>query len=128
MKEYRIIMGLCEGRHNIVTNDGIVVKDFIFENEIDPLNLQGMSVTARLRLEEACLTRPVEYRRDEHFVYHFHAHLDLYVTGLTVALIEVIEEARMIFDSVSLWHYDRNSDSYYEQIIGVVKNGQENNY
>lgn len=85
-------MELCAGRHKTPALDGA-----IFENEIsDPTNLTYMRDVANEKL----------YDCEE---------LDLYVTGLTVALIEVINACLDYRIPLTLWHYDKNTDGYYKQ-------------
>lgn len=43
--------------------------------------------------------------------------LDLYVTGLTVALISVLNACRELEIEVTLYHYDRESGNYYPQQV-----------
>ena len=59
MKE--LIIGLCKGRHQI---NG--VEEYIFPNEVNPLDLNGMNIQIHEALKDADAVR-------------------LYVTGLTVA-------------------------------------------
>lgn len=95
MKKLKI--ALCEGRHAIPeATDGAVFGQTI----ADPTDLKAMAQTVRKRL---CCTDAV----------------DLYVTGLTVALGEVIRYCAVAGIELTLWHYDRNSDSYYPQTLFV---------
>lgn len=43
--------------------------------------------------------------------------LNLYVTGLTIAVIAAIKAAKNEGMDIVLWHYDRDSESYYPQKI-----------
>ena len=43
--------------------------------------------------------------------------LDLYVTGLTVALIEVINFCNLYGVGLVLYHYDKLLDIYYKQDV-----------
>ena len=43
--------------------------------------------------------------------------LNLYVTGLTVALIAVLNATRELGIKVTLWHFDRESGKYYCQEV-----------
>lgn len=89
-------MSLCEGRHNIPqAEDGS-----IFGKDLNPLDVSGMEVKAKIKLAKA---NP--------------QHLDLYVTGLTVALIAVLNAARSLGIGVTLYHYDRESGDYYPQEV-----------
>ena len=85
-------MALCEGRHEIPqATDGA-----IFPNSIDPLNTDWMHAHAKEILAECDA-------------------LDLYVTGLTVALVEVIRVCVENSIDLVLYHFDRVSGAYYPQ-------------
>lgn len=43
--------------------------------------------------------------------------LDLYVTGLTVALGEVVSYCIRTLTPLTLWHWDRESGEYFPQIV-----------
>ena len=45
--------------------------------------------------------------------------LDLYVTGLTVALVEVINYATKNNVPLTLWHYNRDTGEYYSQSVAT---------
>jgi hypothetical protein len=85
--------GLCEGRHPIPG-----VTEYIFGNQLNPLDLAGMDATCQAVLE-GC-TR-----------------LDLYVTGLTVALVAVINYCHQNKVALTLWHFNRESGDYYPQPV-----------
>ena len=86
-------MGLCRGRHDIPG-----VESYIYPSQVDPLDLAGQAATA------AAALAGVEV-------------LDLYVTGLTVALVTVINHCHRAGIRLTLWHYDRDSGSYYPQPV-----------
>ena len=87
--------GLCLGRHNIPE-----VENYIFGNELDPLDIVGMEKQAAEKLRA------------------FHdGKITLYVTGLTVALISVLNVCRDFNITVTLMHYDRESGGYYKQEV-----------
>lgn len=89
-------MALCEGRHAIPqAEDGS-----IFGNTIDPLDPQALQTEAESKLRELDIKS-----------------LDLYVTGLTVALISVLNACRQLEIEVILYHYDRESGNYYPQQV-----------
>ena len=85
-------LGLCEGRHEIP------VDGYIFGNELNPLDLEDMGKQVHETLCD-CHT------------------LTLYVTGLTVALGEVVKYCYENLIDLTLMHYDRNSGEYYSQTI-----------
>lgn len=87
-------MCLCEGRHEIPeAEDGS-----IFGNSLNPLDLEGMRKTAATKLAGV-------------------AALDLYVTGLTVALVEVINFCHSNRITLTLWHFNRETGDYYPQDV-----------
>lgn len=87
-------MSLCEGRHEIPqATDGA-----IFGNELDPLAVTEMETTAKEALSGL-------------------KSLNLYVTGLTVALVSVLNVCRESGIKVILYHFDRNSGTYYSQEV-----------
>ena len=93
-----VSLGLCEGRHSIPDVEG-----YIFGNEIsDPTDLDAMFLQA--------------YRT---LVKLHPEHLNLYVTGLTVALIETIKAANSLGVTVALWHFNRATGDYYRQTTTV---------
>lgn len=91
---------LCEGRHSIPqAEDGS-----IFGNTINPLDTQGLYAEAESKLKALDIKS-----------------LDLYVTGLTVALISVLNACRQLGIVVTLYHYDREEVTivrkrYYEEV------------
>lgn len=89
-------MALCEGRHAIPqAEDGS-----IFGNTIDPLDPQALQTEAESKL------RVLDIKS-----------LDLYVTGLTVTLVSVLNACRELGIVVTLYHYDRESGNYYPQQV-----------
>lgn len=88
-------MELCKDRHSTPATDGA-----IFETEVNPLDVVGLETEARSRLENLNIKK-----------------LDLYVTGLTVALIAVLNVARELNISVTLWHFNRENGDYYNQEV-----------
>lgn len=89
-------LALCEGRHNIPdAEDG-----FIFGNELNPLDIESLE-------SEACeKLKGLEIEK-----------LNLYVTGLTVALIAAINACKKLEIEVTLYHYDRVGNAYYPQKV-----------
>lgn len=89
-----IKIGLIKGRHDI---QGI--NDYIFEGDIkDVTDTQAMADTVAKKLESA-------------------SSVDVFVTGLTVALIEVVNFA--IFNNLplTLWHFNRDTGNYFPQVV-----------
>lgn len=91
-------MSLCKGRHEIPE----AVDGSIFGTEVDPLDVEGLQAQAMETLFA------LEIR-----------HLDLYVTGLTVALIAALNACRSLGIAVTLWHFNRETGKYYSQEVGA---------
>ena len=87
-------LALCEGRHEMPED----VRGSIFGNEVNPLDVADLEHKAEIRLAGI-------------------KSLKLYVTGLTVALIAVLNVAHKNGIAVTLMHYDRNTNSYYRQEV-----------
>lgn len=95
---HTVVAGLCKGRHDIPG-----VEEYVYPNSVNPLHLGNMFVEAtefmeRMELKDGDL-------------------LKLYVTGLTVALVTVINKCRFEGVSLILYHYDRDSGTYYPQVV-----------
>lgn len=88
-------MELCKGRHSTPATDGAV-----FETEVNPLDISALESEAKKKLVSLNITK-----------------LNLYVTGLTVALIAVLNATRELGIKVTLWHFDRESGKYYCQEV-----------
>lgn len=88
-----ITMGLCQGRHDLPEVDG-----YVFGTEVNPLDVSGLYETAYAAIPDC----------DQ---------MDLYVTGLTVALGAVISVCTVRNIGLTLHHYDRSTGSYYPQTI-----------
>lgn len=89
-----VYMSLCAGRHEIPQ----AIDGSIFGTELDPLDLAGMETEAAEQL-------------------HGVVTLNLYVTGLTVALIAVLNVCREQKIKVTLYHYNRETGDYYPQEV-----------
>ena len=94
---------LCSGRHVIpvVTN---AIFNFGISPEIltDPVKLERI---AGKRLDRL-IPNP-----------KYPVKINLYVTGLTVALIAALNAAKQRNYSVVLYHYNRDTDDYYKQEV-----------
>ena len=109
MKKHKTItlnMGLCEGRHAIPqATDG-----YIFPSEVNPTDLRQLNNIAVDRLMAIC---EKEYNDKKQII----GQLNLYVTGLTVALIEVLNICKMYGIRVTLYHYNRDTNDYFPQEV-----------
>ena len=89
-------MALCKGRHDMPSE----VQEAIFDCEVNPLDTDGL-------LKEVLQSNKLD-------------NIDvlvIYVTGLTVALIAVLNACRMLGIKVFLKHYNRDNNSYYTQEV-----------
>lgn len=89
-------MALCEGRHAIPQ----AVDGAIFDTVINPLDVEGLQSEAYNKIKALDINS-----------------LDLYVTGLTVVLVAVLNACRQLGIVVTLYHYDREEGNYYPQKI-----------
>lgn len=87
-------LALCEGRHEMPA----VVEGAIFGNSINPLDVEGLEKVASEKLADV-------------------QELTLYVTGLTVALVAVINVCHEKGIKLTLMHFDRVAGNYYQQVI-----------
>ena len=90
------VKGLIQGRHEISE-----VTEYIFSNTLDPADIQGIRSLAKKSLE-------VLSKGDS---------LKVYVTGLTVALVEVINICHSKGVRLTLMHFDREKGTYFPQEI-----------
>lgn len=94
----KFTFGLCEGRHEIP------VDEYIFGTVIeDPTDTEGLAVKAA----NVFASNDIE-AGDE---------VEIYVTGLTVALIAAIVAVKEIGATVTLYHFDRETGSYFPQLV-----------
>lgn len=96
MKKLNASMVLCQGRHEIPET----VDGSIFGNELDPLAVEDLETEATRKLEE------LEIKS-----------LNLYVTGLTVALVACLNACRSLGIAVTLYHFNRATGTYYPQSV-----------
>lgn len=90
------VKGLVQGRHEIPD-----VSEYIFENALDPADIQGIRSLAKKSLEFLS-------KGDS---------LTVYVTGLTAALVEVINICHEKGVRLTLMHFDREKGTYFPQEI-----------
>ena len=90
-KQEKGVFGLCKGRHEIPN-----VTDYIFDEEIK-------------------YVFDFEYLRKKALVISPYKKVDLYVTGLTVTVIEVLRVAIQNQVEVDLYHFDRDTGNYVRQ-------------
>lgn len=88
-------LSLCAGRHEITGLQG-----YIFESIEDVTNVRNLFNEAYANLKEL-----------------ENGKLELYVTGLTVALIEVLNACRFLNIKVELYHFNRDTNGYFKQNV-----------
>lgn len=93
---------LCKGRHTFPKD----CVGYIFPHHVDPTDLKRLNKEMENRFTK------VPYR------------LDVYVTGLTVALVTVINYCFKHNVWLVLWHYNSDTGSYYPQSV-LTERGQE---
>jgi len=84
---------LCKGRHETPATSAI------FAETLNPLDVEGMYNMADAAIPADCTD------------------LDVYVTGLSVALLAVVNVCMDRGISMTALHYDRESGAYYPQIV-----------
>ena len=87
-------MSLCAGRHTIPGT-----PESIFPGTANPLDQDGTYKTALAAIPADC------------------TELSVYVTGLTVAMLTVVKVCLDRGISLTALHFDRDSNSYYEQAV-----------
>ncbi len=121
-KDMTLNVALCEGRHNIPgATDGAIFKHTID----DPTDVEDLERTAFNSLWLKAFKRDLleldeeEYEQnggDPMRIRHG-IRINLYVTGLTVALIAALNVCREERLKVTLWHYDRDTNTYFPQEV-----------
>ena len=89
----KYVMNLCEGRHATPATSAI------FAETLNPLDVAGLYDAAKAAIPEDC------------------TELTVYVTGLTVAMLSVVNVCMNSGISLTAMHYDRESRDYYAQQI-----------
>ena len=99
MKNKELNFGLVEGRHPLP------VEEYIFTGELNPVNVDDIEKTAE---------QFAESKKD------FKAQVvNIYATGLTVALISAIKGFKKVFPEaqIVIKHYNRDTGEYFNQYI-----------
>ena len=105
MNKKTINLAVCEGRHDMPSN----VTRAIF-----PQRLPDIKNT--LALEDWALGSLFRQVKEEGCTFKT-CYLNVYVTGLTVAVVAIINICHEYGISVSLWHHDRETGEYFEQKV-----------
>lgn len=95
-------IALCEGRHEIPQAEhGYLFADGEIADVTDVKKLETLAVEKIDRL------RPVGKKQT----------IDLYVTGLSVALVAAINACAALDVPLCLWHYNRDTGDYFPQVV-----------
>lgn len=105
MKTKEIKIGVCKGHHEMPCDT------YVFEEIYDPTDVLWMKLES---LRFFVNNFGDEFNKREEKI---DIPLKIYVTGLTVALIEVMRFASYFFSDVTLMHYNSKTGDYYPQII-----------
>ena len=101
----RIAVELFKGRHKFEDIEGC-----IFNKELrDVKNMYYMQMSIKKAVDALMKRHGVREYRD--------IELDVYVTGLTVALVEVINFCSLYDIKLVLYHYDKYTKNYYTQDV-----------
>ena len=118
----KINMELFNGRHALPQP----VDGAVFSSEVDPTNLvqlEGISFNSIWSIcdskgfTETVIREDPDGREEYVRVISRGVHLNLYVSGLTVALIATLNQCRRENITVTLWHYNRETGEYYPQPV-----------
>ena len=110
-------LGLVEGRHEITSNDGEKVTQFIFQNQInDPNDFTTMERHCFNFIEGVFLNE----RESQGMVLT----LEIYVTGLTQALTSTLIAMKKAISEWDAWHttnvylmhFNRDTGGYEKQV------------
>lgn len=114
-------VSLCNGRHVIPE----AVDGSIFGTIVNPLDVEGLEETAFQSLGDICKSKGFvhpssDYEGDDlaEWCIDKDIVLNVFVTGMTVALIALINACHKdgIYNII-LMHYDRDSNTYYPQSV-----------
>lgn len=95
-------IALCEGRHEIPQAEhGYLFADGEIADVTDVKKLETLAIEKVDRL------RPVGKKLT----------IDLYVTGLSVALVAAINACAALDVPLCLWHYNRDTGDYFPQVV-----------
>lgn len=122
-------LALCENKHSIPqVIDGVVFKRKLHPEEINnPKKLECLATYGLWDAAYAYFKKGISgYLRvwdsDDNStgdILEFcpGLNLNLYVTGLTVALVAILNICHEANISVTLWYYDKNTNSYFNQKV-----------
>jgi hypothetical protein len=110
-------IGLCEGRHEIKTNEGEALDGFIFGTVDNPMDFSSHFNTACEFFERLWH----EFSSAPTYTSMSMFDCNLYVTGLTSLLTATLLAAKGVgVDNLTLMHYDRESGKYVPQDVSAL--------
>ena len=117
-----IRVGVCKGRHEMP------VENYVFDFIEDPTDVNAMREVAIkyfFRLWEKLPHKNCYFCDENGNDVPFgkvDAKIEIYVTGLTVAVIEVLQAALYYFSGfdITLMHFDLKSGEYFPQRLNIV--------
>lgn len=116
-----IKIGVCEGRHNMP------VDGYIFKKIEDPTDVEGLQEIAEeffQKLWEELPHQECSYwdeNGNDHFIPKIDAKVEIFATGLTVAVIEAVKAALYYcspWDTIMM-HYDASTGNYFPQKLNI---------
>lgn len=124
MADTKIIIkvGVCKGRHEMPCSD------YVFDKIEDPTDVALMRDIANKYFMQFWGKMPFkccyfcDVNSNDVVVQKIAAELEIYVTGLTVAVIEVLQAALHYFSgyNIKLMHYDASTGNYYPQRLNII--------
>lgn len=117
----KVVAGLCRGRHEIKE----VEDKYIFDEITDVTDIYNISHRALKFVmdefrNEKLMYRTIDIDDDGSDIISgkkIRGHMNLYVTGLSLALVEVIKACHEVDIMLTLWHYDMSSEEYFPQEV-----------
>lgn len=111
-------LSLCEGRHSIPqASDGSIFREIPERLMTDPALLEEAAFGRLWSIEHA---KGLDLLDDTELYcsgLNPRVPINLYVTGLTVALVAVLNVCRREGVTVTLWHYNRDTGKYFPQSV-----------
>ena len=105
-------VGLAENRHSIPeATDGFIFKEWTphSENIVSMLHDKAYKKILQIAKRKGFVDIEVNKIKD--------VHINLYVTGLTVALIAVLNAMSDEDVTITLWHWDKYKKAFYKQDV-----------
>ena len=110
-------VGLCKNRHRMV------VESYIFPEIVSPMDITRLEQTAISFIEKLYrgnIPEPLEYTRNSITlvtITKYRGVLHLYITGLTSAVLAVVNACILLNVKLVIWHYDKDTEDYVAQIM-----------